>query len=288
MAPTKKYTGSCYIGVAGSELELGYCRDSIERIQRRQGDGTIVYCRATKGYEARQKHIVDFLNSQHDFILLLDHDQDFPKDTLERLRSHGLPFVTGYYMRRRYNPIAPVWFKLPPKGAWPMAPFAEVPNRGQLYKLGASGWGCMLVHRSVFEATEPLLHGEYFVLEDDMDIWPYDLSKVMGAINGLVELVEEQPPVKTLRPALEAHTCTLTTQIRPLRGVTSVIGSDIRFPFYAREAGFILMGDPDVRVGHNLFYPLGPDDFDLTSPEQIAEMNKQIGVKVRQERRQIK
>jgi hypothetical protein len=107
----KKYTGTAYIGVVGGDLEYGICRDSIEKILRQPDDAAPRFVRATKGYEARQMHLNSFIESKHDFLLMLDHDMVFMRDTLIKLRSHGLPYVTGAYMRRQYEPVmAPVWF----------------------------------------------------------------------------------------------------------------------------------------------------------------------------------
>ena len=285
---SEKYTGTCYIGVVGPESENGVCRDSIHNIGRRNGDEGPYFIRATKGYEARQEHVKQFLSSSHSFILFLDHDQIFPSDTLERLRSHGLPYVSGYYMRRRFDPIAPVWFKYGPNGVWPMEPMTEDPPRGKLIKLGASGWGCVLVHRDVITAVRDILKGEQEVLEDDMDIWPYDLGRVLSALKGLQALVQEKPDMRTVWPALEQHTAVLTGEIRPLRGTKDPVGSDIRFPFFARQAGFTLWGDPDVRCGHMLNYPLSPDDYSGILPEQRQKLVDSTRRRVRIARREQK
>lgn len=245
------YEGTVYTGVVGPETENGTCRDSIHNIQRREGDTFPRFIRATKGYEAREMHINAFLNETDcAFILLLDHDQTFPPDTLEKLRSHKLPYVSGYYMRRRYNPIAPVWFKDNPDNVWPFEPFTDDPERGKLHKLGASGWGCVLIHRDVFTDMKPILKGEPFVIEDDMDVWPYDLAKVIKG----------------------------NEQLKPLRGTKDPVGSDIRFPFFAKQAGYTLYGDPDVRCGHMLNYPLSPDDYSGI-PDEIRQQIKDNTVK---------
>lgn len=275
----KEYTGTAYIGVVGPELDYAICRDSIEMLSLRHGDSAPVFARGTKGYESRQTHLNKFIESKHDFLLLLDADMVFAADTLERLRSHRLPYVSGLYMRRDYNPIAPIWYK-PFTGQWPIEPWFAAIEKGKLHKIGASGWGCILVHREVVLAVRALLYGEWEVLEDDMDIWPYDLTQVMGAINGLRALVDGKPVMSTLMPALEAHTATLQRQIRPLRADRDQIGSDLRFPFFALQAGYQLMGDPDVRPSHMLNYPLNPNDYDLV-PEQnkralVADMRKHI------------
>lgn len=287
MAKNKRYTGTVYIGTVGPDLEPGYCRDSIEAIHRRNGDGEPVYVRATKGYEARQAHMDRWINeTTHDFALFLDHDQIFPPETLERLRSHKLPYVSGLYMRRRFAPVAPVWYKLPPRGKWPMEPWVTEPERNKLHKLGASGWGCILIHRDVVAAVEPLLKGERLVIEDDMDIWPYDLERVFSALNGLTDLVTTEPPERVLRAALKEYEQTLRDEIRPLRAHKGVVGSDLRFPFFAREAGFVLMGDPEVRCAHNLFYPLQCDDFSALPEDLKVRLYHTTRKEVSRERRQ--
>jgi hypothetical protein len=253
------YEGTCYIAVIGSDLEYVECRDSIMQLQTRPGD-QMRFIRATKGYEARQMALNEFKASSHGFILFLDQDQVFPPDTLERLRSHKLPYVSGYYMRRRFNPILPVWYEYPEVNGLPFTNFVREPERGQLHKLGASGWGCMLVHRAVIEALQPILKGEPEILEDDMDVWPYDLAAVVKG--------EES--------------------IKPLRGKKDVVGSDLRFPFFAREVGFTLYGDPDVRCGHITHYPLSPDDYSATvTPEIRADIQAMIDEQQGNERRAI-
>ena len=262
----KEYTGSVYLGSVGPETEVGICRDSVMMIKKREGDEGPYFVRATKGYEARQFHINKFIESPHDFILLLDHDQIFPADCLERLRSHKRPFVSGFYMRRRFAPIAPVWFEYdeetPPR--WPMMPFTRDVPQDELVKLGASGWGCILIHRDVILAVSELLKGEDEVIEDDMDIFPYDLPDLLRAVNRLAQLsaksnlVDFEPEdYDLLRSAVDI----LRENIVPLRGTKDPVGSDLRFPFFARLAGFDLYGDPAVRVGHVLNYPLSPDDY---------------------------
>ena len=180
----KQYDGTAYICTVGSDFEIGPCRDSIAGLVRRQGDAPPVYGRGTKGYEGRQQHINKFLDGPHDFIFMMDSDQTFPANSLERLRSHKLPFVSGFYMRRSHTAIAPVWFK-PWSGKWPLEPWTDPLEPGRLYEIGASGWGCTLMHRDVVLAVRELLKGEGDVLEDDMDVWPYDLAVIMEAIRGL-------------------------------------------------------------------------------------------------------
>jgi len=284
---TKQYTGSCYIGVVGADFESGECRDSIGLILHRPRDEGPYFARATKGYEARQTHLNKWFNeTKHPFILLLDQDMRFEPDTLERLRSHGLPYVSGLYMRRRYSPLAPVWYR-PYTGKWPLEPWVGVPERGKLHPIGASGWGCVLLHREVVEAVRLLLKGEWDIFEDDMDIYPYDLGAIMTAIRGLRAIVDGKPDPLVAFPALEAHLTTLETEIRPLRADREVVGSDIRYPFFAKQAGYQLVGDPDVRPAHMIDYPLSANDYDQASPDDVAEVYKETRKSVLQQRRRL-
>lgn len=271
------YKGSCYIGVVGSEDENGECRDTIERIERKTGDAAPVFIRATKGYEARQMHLNNWYeNTKHPFMLLLDSDMKFPVHTLKRLRAHGLPFVSGLYMRRRYAPIAPVWFEQGEAGVMPMTPFTAVPMENTLYKLGASGWGCILIHRDVVTATRPLLKGEAEIIEDDMDIYPYDLRVVMDALNNFSD--------DNARETIEV----LRKEIRPLRGLKDSVGSDIRFPFFARLAGFELHGDTGVMCEHMLNYPISPMDYVNQSASNVRDLAIKTFEGVRRERERIR
>ena len=193
-------------------------------------------------------------------MLILDGDMIFPKDTLEKLRSRDLPFLSGTYLRRTYAPPAPVWFE--DGNTFPYRPWTKPFEEGKLYKVGASGWGCIYIKREVVEAVKPFLKGEQFVLEDDMDVYPYDLARVMLAIDTLENLSSKDVPAK----ALADYVRILREEIRPLRGVKDMIGSDLRFPFFAKLAGYDLYLDTSVLCGHMLNYKLQPTDF-ITMPK---------------------
>ena len=259
------YQGTVYTGVVGPETDYSISWRSILAIERIPGDSPPNFFVGTKGYELRQMHINKFIDSDYDFILLLDHDMTFPPDTLKRLRAWGKPYVSGLYMRRQFDPIAPIWFEDNPDGLWPSEPYARDPERGRLHKIGGSGWGCVLIHREVILNTRKLLKGEPDVIEDDMDIWPYDLDAVFEALT--------QGDIETLRE-----------EIRPLRYDKVPVGSDIRFPFFARTAGYQLYGDPDVRCGHLLHYPLSPDDFTGTPPEFKGRLAETTAEKINEAR----
>lgn len=279
----KQYSGSVYVGVVGPTNEPGAARDSIAGIALRQGDIGPIFARATKGYEARQMHINKFIDSRAEFILFLDHDMIFPADTLERLRRHELPYVSGLYMRRQINPVVPIWFE-PFNGKWPLAPWSGAIERGKLHKIGASGWGCVLVHRDVIMAVRALLKGEYEILEDDMDVYPYDLSRMLSTIRSLRTLATERPAASTFWPALEHHVSVLEQEFRPLRCDNEPVGSDIRFPFFALKAGYQFYGDPEVRCGHIVDYALGMSDYEAFPAEVMETLKRNMASRISKDR----
>ncbi len=235
--------GTVFIAEAGNELALKESMMSIMEIVRRPGDSLPKFGAGTKGIEVRENHIADFLASDHDFILMLDGDMQFPPDILERLRSHGLPFVSGHYTRREAAGVNHVWYEDDPLYQWPMMPFRGDPLPGHLYRLGATGFGILLIHRSVFEAVRRLIKREPFCYQHDMAVWPYDLDEVEAGRESL----------------------------RRLRGQSAGdVGADIRFCFYARQAGFTLWGDPAAACGHYVNYAMGMRDWRATSAQDKA------------------
>ena len=280
------YTGSCYIGVVGSENEPGICRDSIEAITRKKTDTRPQYIRATKGYEARQMHLNNWYEkTKHPFMLLLDHDMHFPPHTLERLRANKKPFVSGFYMRRIIRPVYPVWFERGEPGVMPQKPMVALPELGKIYPIGASGWGCILIHRDVVTAVRKMLKGEPEIIEDDMDLYPYDLPKLLKARKIVIDSLSGKPVGEDkAKFALE----TFVNEIRPLRGVKDAVGSDIRFPFYAQLAGFPLFGDTGVLCEHLTPYPVSIHDWLGQPAAGVRDVSLAIAEEDRKERARLR
>lgn len=82
-----------------------------------------------------------------DYILWLDTDMRFPKDTLDRLLAHKKPIVAANYATRRL-PVDTVAFRLHDNGGWETV---KTGDKTGLEKVEAVGMGVMLTDTKVFK-----------------------------------------------------------------------------------------------------------------------------------------
>ena len=151
--------------VAGVGAEIGYTTAHISFCDIKLGPedkrGVLM---STRGEEGRQEFVEEFLGQGYQALLLCDLDQTFPRDIVERLWGHQKEVVSGYYTRRN-SPVPPVAFA--PDKTWPLTPLFSHPDHG-LVEIGATGFGCVLIQREVFQKMKPLLKpGEPFISNRD-------------------------------------------------------------------------------------------------------------------------
>lgn len=82
-----------------------------------------------------------------DYILWLDTDMRFPKDTLDRLLAHKKPIVAANYATRRL-PVDTVAFRLHESGGWETV---KTGDKTGLEKVEAVGMGVMLTDTKIFK-----------------------------------------------------------------------------------------------------------------------------------------
>lgn len=145
----------CYVALIGGELEHRHAVQSQHALKFKPGDKLATY-EVTRGDTAREQAIRDFLDTDYDRLLLLDSDQHFHRDTLERLRAHDLDVVAGLYFRRMV-PLVPVAYY--PSEEWPLCPMWVYPRAG-LVEIGGHGFGCVLIKRRVLELIGDTLKPE--------------------------------------------------------------------------------------------------------------------------------
>lgn len=129
---------------------------SFEEIAIREGD-RLAYRTGSRGDVQRTFIASEFLNNRkYDAILLCDLDQKFPKDTLERLRSHDKDMVSGHYMKRTTKALTSIWQYTLVQAQWPYIPYLDPPRHG-LHRIAQTGMGCVLIKREVVEAVAEIL-----------------------------------------------------------------------------------------------------------------------------------
>lgn len=91
------------------------------------------------------------INAGADYILWLDTDMRFPKDTLTRLLAHKKPIVAANYATRRL-PVDTVAFQLGEDNVW--STLHTKPESTGLEKVTAVGMGVMLTDTKVYREME--------------------------------------------------------------------------------------------------------------------------------------
>lgn len=85
-----------------------------------------------------------------DWTIWFDTDMRFPKDTIERLLAHKAPIVAAGYPTRKPPAIEPTQYKDDENTR-----VYTTPESSGLESIASTGFGCVAVHRSVFEAMPP-------------------------------------------------------------------------------------------------------------------------------------
>lgn len=86
-----------------------------------------------------------------DWTVWFDSDMRFPKDTIECLLAHKQPIVMAGYPTRKPPAIEPTQYL---DDETEVKAYTEESSSG-LQEIASGGFGCVAVHRSVFEAMEP-------------------------------------------------------------------------------------------------------------------------------------
>lgn len=169
--------GKVLIAVASDEEPPLRGSHSVYKIRRQPGDGLEIQSH-TRGDTTRQCMVEIFLESDYEWIFFVDADMVIPPDALEKLLAHGVDIVSGLYFRREL-PVKPVAYAASEQ--WPLCPLLDYPQEG-LVPIGAAGFGCLLVHRRVFEAIQEkvLRPGEPFICNGPL-AWRATTYETIGA-----------------------------------------------------------------------------------------------------------
>ena len=145
--------------VAGLTADRQYIDSilSFDRFLKLGKDDSLFVQKGTRGDVGRETIANKFLESNHDALLMLDLDQQFPADTLIKLRSHDKDMVSAHYMKRTSRFLQSIW-QYTVDGDWPYLPYLppDIPKTG-MHRIASTGMGCVLIKRSVVEAVKGYL-----------------------------------------------------------------------------------------------------------------------------------
>ena len=179
----------------------------------------------------RNKLTEQFLTSDCEWLWSLDTDMQFQPDTAYRMLdiAHPTerPIVSGLYfgyigeMASKMQPV-PIWFDERPDG---MPCVVQELRAGEVIELKNIGFGCCLIHRSVFEKMDE----HYGVLEHGGKLWRNDFT-----------WFDHDPIWCDEEIEYRGHTF----------GKLVHAGEDITFCQRARKCGFTIWGSPDIETNH--------------------------------------
>lgn len=120
---------------------------------------------------ARNLLVRDFLATDMEFLWMVDTDIVFIPNTLRRLVEHDLPLVSALYYTFKNNGKVPAMFTVGDNHEFPAIMEWD---EGELIPADATGAGCLLVHREVFEKIQKDNNGQFCwfreTVFDDRDI----------------------------------------------------------------------------------------------------------------------
>jgi hypothetical protein len=113
-----------------------------------------------------------FLESDSEWMLMMDTDMVFPPDMIERMLKYAdpveRPILSALYFTSLYGKWLPVWLVEDDAGL--PIPFIDI-ELGEVYELHSTGMGFIMIHRTVLEkmlaeATDPWPWYAHDILED--------------------------------------------------------------------------------------------------------------------------
>ena len=194
----------------------------------------------------------EFLKSDAEWLLWIDSDTIVPGGAVERMLSHGRTLVSGMYYGKNepHNPIAYHIYN----GAFAPVDQTTRWEVGEILEVDATGMGCMLTHRSVYEDIKKnyrvmqghggnvhLIHNDDFV-EQDLQLQLYN-----KAVNNVWNEKLTEPKLKDLR--------------FPFFMVEHVRTEDMFFFEKTARVGHKPVLDTSVECGHLRFTPFRGADY---------------------------
>jgi hypothetical protein len=190
--------------------------------------------------------VQEFLKSAAEWLFWVDSDTLVPIGAVNRMLAHGRTLVSGLYYGKNepHNPIAYYIYN----GAFRPIDQEVLWDKGAILEVAATGMGCMLTHRSVFEEIEKVYRvfqipgGGLKVVHKD------DISPSEGVEDGVDTVVKVNSFGNYLTQKLVEPT--LANMRFPFFMIEHVRTEDMFFFDLAARVGHRPVLDTSVECGH--------------------------------------
>lgn len=103
-------------------------------------------------YDARNECVQNAINGGFDYVLFIDSDMVFPKDSIERLINRNVDIVTGVYYARRGNHFPVIFSKVRPKSFFRKQIATKIEKVDKpFFEVAGCGMGLCLIKTEVFK-----------------------------------------------------------------------------------------------------------------------------------------
>jgi hypothetical protein len=201
---------------------------------------------------SRNRIVEAFLKSDAEWLFWIDSDTMVPSGAVERMMSVGRTLVSGLYYGKNepHNPIAYNVYN----GAFTPIDKSIIWEKGELISVDATGMGCMLTHRSVYE--DILKNYEVFQIPGG-GVVPIHKNDILGDVETTegVRHHEHDGKVYSGQMRLRLKKPTLADLAFPFFEVAYLRTEDMFFFDLARRVGHTPVLDSSVECGHLRFEP---------------------------------
>jgi GT2 family glycosyltransferase len=139
--------------VHGDYVHARFMKSVIDEMCR---DGAIVIEEQSEPFVDKARNVVvdRFLASGREWLLSVDTDIILPACVVTRLMSRRQPLIGALINVNEDKPFPQIYHRIADVGAEPFGVFQiqQEYEPGELIRADATGAGCMLIHRDVFEA----------------------------------------------------------------------------------------------------------------------------------------
>jgi hypothetical protein len=187
-------------------------------------------------HRARMEHVRTFLASDLDLMFSIDADIEFSPDDVGKLYAMDADIAVGLYCMKRPDLPLSAWFngKLVDIASCPKEPFP----------VDYAGTGFMCIKREVLVAVHEYLQKRYEKCADLLDDYRTLVNVGADGMKLLDAMLEQ------MSPSYEGQWGMVPALFQTPIHDGCLESEDYFFCRIAREAGFQVIADPSIRLGH--------------------------------------